>query len=372
MQVRRIDTDNHRDVRRFVHFPFGLYRDSRYWVPPLVSGMSRVLNRHKHPFYKRSDAVFFLAEDGGRVLGRIALLENGAYNGHNQTRTAQFGYLEMVDDEQVGRGLFDAFYDEARRRRLTRVSGPWSVLRTEGSGVLVEGFELQPAMGVPYNWPYYDGLILRQGLQKEHDTYSGALTGDHQLPERLYAIADRVRERSGFTVKTLADKREMRAWVPRVAETYRKAFANVHGFAPPTDEEIGAFAETIIAIADPRLIKLVLRCDEVVGFALAYPNVTRGLQRAHGRLWPLGWLHILLERRRTKHIDLNGVGLLPAYQGLGANALLYVEMTRSLLAFGVEYGDVVQVNEDNFKSLSDTAYLGVRWNKTHRHYCRDL
>lgn len=372
MQVRRVHTDSRRDVRRFVHFPFGLYRDSPYWVPPLVSAMSRVLDRDKHPFYQHSDAAFFVAEEGERVLGRIALLENRVYNAYNHTNTAQFGYLDLVDDAHVARALFGALFEEAHRRGLTRVSGPWSMLRSEASGVLVEGFDLQPAMGVPYNWPYYDGLIVQQGLQKEHDTFSGALVKGHQLPERVCAIAERVRQRSGFTVKTLADKREMRAWVPRVAETYRKAFAGVHGFAPPSDEEIGAFAETVIAIADPRLIKLVLKGHEVAGFVLAYPNVTRGLQKARGRVWPLGWLPILRERRRTRHVDLNGVGLLPAYQGLGANALLYVELTKSLVAFGAEYADVVQVNEDNHRSLSDTAAVGVRWNKIHRHYCCDL
>ncbi|NLG27823.1 MAG: hypothetical protein GX557_07910 [Chloroflexi bacterium] len=372
MRVRLIETDQRRDVERFIRFPYALYRDSPFWVPPLLAVQRRLLNKREHPFYRHSDADFFVAEEGVRTVGRIALLENRPFNAYHHSHTAQFGYLELVDDAAVAQALFDAVCQRARERGLDALSGPWTLLRTDGSGVLVKGFEHLPAMGIPYNPPYYDGLIQRQGLAKEYDTLSGYLVQGHQLPERIWTIAERVKEKRGFSVVTFADRREMRAWVPRVAELYRNAFAAARGFAPPSDGELAVFAETIIAVADPRLIKLVLKGEEVVGFILAYPNVTRGLQRAGGRLLPFGWYYLLRERRTTKHVDLNGVGLLPQYQGLGANALLYAELTRSLNAFGAEYADVVQVSEDNCKSFSDMETVGVRWHKVHRHYQRAL
>jgi len=372
MRVRQIDTQDRRDVRRFIRFPFDLYRDNPYWVPPFIADMELILNRSKHPYYRHSDAQFFLAEEGDRTLGRIALLENRIYNDYNHSKMAQFGHLELCEDEQVARGLFEAAFAWARSRGLTEISGPWGMLRSDGSGILVEGFDRQPAMGIPYNLPYYDRLIRAQGLEKEHDSLSGYLVKGHVLDERLYAIAERVKEKRGFTIKTFASKQEMRAWVPHVAEIYRQAFVGGHGFAPLADDEAAVFANGIIAIADPRLIKLVLKGSEVVGFILAYPNVTRGIQKTRGRLWPWGWYYLLREQRRSKHVDINGVGLLPVYQGLGANAVLYTELTKSLVEFGVEYADVVQVAEDNYKSYSDMEALGVKWNKVHRHYRKTL
>lgn len=372
MRVRLIEADQRRDVERFIRFPYALYRESPFWVPPLLDGQRRLLNKREHPFYRHSDADFFVAEEGPRVVGRIALLENRPFNAYHHSRTAQFGYLELVDDAAVAEALFDAVCQRARERGLNELCGPWVLVRTDGSGVLIKGFEHLPAMGIPYNPPYYDGLIQRQGLVKEYDALSGFLVQGHQLSERIWTIAERVKQKRGFSVATFADRREMRAWVPRMADLYRNAFARARGFAPLSDDELAIFAETIIAVADPRLIKLVLKGDEVVGFILAYPNVTRGLQRARGRLFPFGWYHLLRERRTTKHVDLNGVGLLPQYQGLGANALLYAELARSLIAFGAEYADVVQVSEDNYKSLSDMEALGVHWHKVHRHYQRSL
>jgi hypothetical protein len=110
----------------------------------------------------------------------------------------------------------------------------------------------------------------------------------------------------------------------------------------------------------------------VIGFIFAYPDISAGLQRARGRLWPLGWLHILIERKRTNWVNLNGVGVLPAYQGIGASILMYAELARAIKGFGFEHADFVQVGEDNLKSRADVEALGVRWYKRHRNYKRSL
>jgi len=128
----------------------------------------------------------------------------------------------------------------------------------------------------------------------------------------------------------------------------------------------------ILAIAAPRYMKLVMKGDEIVGFVFTYPDVSAGLQRARGRLWPLGWYHILRERGRTLWANGNGIGVLPEYQGLGASVLLYAEAVRTLWDSPFQHVDVVQVGEHNLKSRSMAEELGVNWYKAHRSYLRAL
>jgi hypothetical protein len=128
----------------------------------------------------------------------------------------------------------------------------------------------------------------------------------------------------------------------------------------------------IISVADPSLIKLVMKGDDVVGFIFSYHDVSAGLQKARGRLWPFGWFHILRDRKKTDWVNVNGVGLLPEYQGLGANTILYIEVAKSIQAFDFVHADIVQVNENNFASRSDMENMGVNWYKRHRNYKRDL
>jgi hypothetical protein len=145
----------------------------------------------------------------------------------------------------------------------------------------------------------------------------------------------------------------MRAWGYRIKDVNNAAFPDVWGFYPMGDDDIERSIQQLGFIADPRLIKLVLKDDRVIGFLLVYPDLSEGLQRAGGRLWPLGWWHILRERKRTRWLNINGLGLLPEYQGLGANTVLYTEMQKSVVARGADYADVAQVAETNLKSLGE-------------------
>lgn len=372
MQVRILDTNNPKDVEKFVDFPFRLYKDNKQWVPPLVSSAKKILNRDKHPFYKHSEADFFLAESSGRTFGRLAVMENRNYNNYRNTKAAFFGFLEVIEDEDVSKALFSAAFEWARERNLETMVGPRGMNPTGATGMLVEGFEHRPAMNIPYNFPYYDGFVKAAGFEKDTDHLSGVLPGDYELPERIMRIAEKIKKRRGMWIKSFKDKDEIRQWVPRVFEVYSTAFADSHTFFPPTEEEKTMIAETIIEITDPGLVKGVMKDEELIGFIISYYDLSAALQRSRGRLWPFGWYWLLTERRRTKWANVNGAGLLPEYQGLGANVLLYTELARTIKEYGFEYADLVQVNEVNRASMADMEAVGVKWYKRHRAYKRNL
>ncbi len=372
MQIHQLDTTSRRQVDAFVRFPFRLYRSCSQWVPPLISDVKRALNQRKHPFYSHSAAAFFLAEDDGQTVGRLAVMEHRPHNEHLGTATAFFGLFEAIDSARVSQGLFEAAFDWARDRHLDTMAGPRILGGAEPAGILVEGFEHRPALGMAYNYPYYDALVRAAGFEKEGDNLSGYLSGDYELPERFFRLAEVVKERRGLWVKTFQSKDEMRQWAPRVAHVYQTAFAEFEDSAPPTDDEIEAFSNTLITIADPSLPKLVMHDDEVIGFLFAYHDISAALQKARGRLFPLGWYHLLTERRRTDWVNINGMGVLPSYQGRGAVILLYTEVAKTIKSFGFRHADIVAVGEDNVKSRTDMETIGVQWYKRHRTYRREL
>jgi hypothetical protein len=164
----------------------------------------------------------------------------------------------------------------------------------------------------------------------------------------------------------------MRRWIYRIGKVYNESFSDNWEYCPLTQEEMDVVADRLIAIADPRLIKLVMKEDEIVGFAFAFPDISAAIQRTKGRVWPFGWIHLLREFKRTKWINLNGLGLLEGHRGVGANTVLYTELDKSVKDFGFEHADVVQVEENNTKSLGEMAAIGVKWYKRHRIYRRVL
>ena len=374
MQVHKIDTARARDVRQFIRFPFDLYESCPQWVPPLIPDMKLALNRNKYPFYRNSDADFYVVKSEGETLGRIAAIENRLYNRHHGTKVAFFYYLDVVNDVQVSRLLFETAFEWARARDLDTMYGPNGLLRADGHGLLVEGFEHRPAIGIAYNHSYYGDLVEDAGFEKSHDYLSGHITKGYDLPQRFYDIAERIKTRRGYRIKTFNSQRELLALAPDLHQIYEEAFVQVWGFYPVEQEEIEALIRRISAIADPHLIKLVLKEDEPVGFAIAYPDVSAAIQRIKGRLWPFGWIQLLLERKRTEWVNFNGVGVLPKYQGIGANAVLYTELGHTLAhtEHNFKHGDFVQVADTNVESLGDAMAMQMDFYKRHRVYRRVL
>ncbi|MCK4898441.1 MAG: hypothetical protein KAS38_06680 [Anaerolineales bacterium] len=332
------------------------------------------LNREKHPYYEHSEADFFIAERDGQDVGRIAILENKPFNKYHDTRKAQFYLFECENDQQAATALFNRAFEWAQKRNLDQVIGPKGFGALDGYGLLVEGYEHRQTMTMMnYNYPYYPHLIEALGFEKEVDFVSCYLNAEKfRLPERVHRIAKRVQQRGSLGIKRFNSKKELRAWVPRIGRAYNKAFVDNWEYYPLTDNEINFILDTILTVADPRLIKVITHDNDAVGFLFGFPDLSSALQKAKGRLLPFGIIHLLMEMRRTKWIALNGAGILPEFQGRGGNALLYAEMENTIHDNDFEHADLTQVGETAVQMRQDLVSLGGEPYKNHRVYRKEL
>jgi len=375
LAIEKVDTGNKSQVRRFVELPYRLYANTPPWVPPLLIDAYTYLNRKKHPFHEHSDVDFFLALRDGKDVGRIAAIENKPFNKYHNTKKADFYFFDCEDDLDAGTALFDTVSDWAQRRGLNGLVGPKGMGPLDGYGVLVFGYEHRQTMTMlNYNFPYYQQLVEAQGFVKEVDFVSCFLPADKfQIPERVERITQRVMQRGGLEVKKFKNKKELVSWAPRIGKAYNDAFVNNWEYYPLTQREIDFVVENIMTIADHRLIKIIAHGEDVVGFLFAFHDISAALQRAHGRLFPFGLIDILLELRRTDTVAVNGMGILPEYQGHGGNALLYSEMGHTLLDFKqFVHVEMAQVAETTGQMRADLKNLnGVEY-KNHRVYRKSI
>jgi hypothetical protein len=333
-----------------------------------------MMDRHKHPFYEHSDADFFIAVRDGRDMGRIAALENRRYNATHDTRQAQFYLFDCEDNAEAAGALFERVFEWAHRRGLDQVVGPKGFGALDGYGLLVEGFEHRQMMTMMnYNYEYYPRLVEALGFEKEVDFVSCYIEADaFRLPERIHRIAGRVKRRSSLTVQRFRSKRELVKWAGRIGEAYNRAFVDNWEYYPLTEREIDFLVSNLLTVANPRLIKIITHGDDVVGFLFGFPDVSAALQRAKGHLYPWNIADLLVELRRTKWVALNGAGILPEFQGLGGNTLLYSEMENTIREFGFLHADLTQVAETAVQMRSDLVNLGGKPYKNHRVYVRRL
>jgi hypothetical protein len=373
MQIRQIDPNNRKEVQRFLDLPFRLYAHTPQWVPPLSIDARRIFNHRRHPFYQSGEAAFWLALDGAnQAVGRLAVLDDQKYNQYNQEHTAFFYLFECQEDLQAATGLFEAGFAWARQRGLQRMEGPKGFTPFDGLGLLVRGFEHRPAFGLPYNLPYYANLVEGAGFTGVGELVSGYLSARTVLPERIHQVAEALKRRRGLRVARYCTRRELRELAGCLKDLYNSSLGGTQGNAPLTDEEVKAMADQMTWFADPRLIKIVYKGEQPVGFLFAYPDISAALQRTQGRLFPFGWLDLLLELRRTRWININGAGMIEGYRGLGGTALLFSEMYKSVAECSYEHADIVQIGVENDNMQREMRGFGIDFYKAHRLYTRQL
>jgi hypothetical protein len=373
MNIIQLNLANKQQIQDFLSLPSRIYRDIPQWVPPLEGEERARLDLRRYPFYRHSEAAFFLKYRDGIPVGRLAVLDNRLYNDHNHEETAFFYMFECEPEPVSASGLFESAFDWAQRRRLNKVLGPRGFTALDGLGLLVRGFERRPALGMPYNPPYYSELIEAQGFEKDAEIVSGYLGPDIQFPERIHELAARIRERRGLRIARFRTRRELRAVLRHMKTLYNSALGGTTGGTPITDEEIKALASQMLWFADPNLIKIVMKDDRPVGFLLAYPDFSAALQKTKGRLFPFGWVTILREIHTTNWININGAGMIEEYRGLGGTAILYSEMFKSVVE-NPHYrnAEVVQIGLENEKMQREMENFGVDFYKMHCTYRKNL
>jgi hypothetical protein len=373
MNISNINLNDRRQVRNFLGLPSRIYRDIPQWVPPLEGDERLRLNTKRYPFYKHSTAAFFLACQDETPVGRLAVLDNRRYNDYNHAKTAFFYLFECNPDPEAARGLFESAFDWARGRGLDRMVGPKGFTALDGLGLLVKGFELRPAMGLPYNPAYYPEFIEAQGFMKANEIVSGYLGEDIQFPERIHELAARIRERRGLQIARFRTRGDLRRMLSHLKALYNGALGGTSEGTPITDGEIKSLADQMLWFADPHLIKIVMKDEKPVGFLLAYPDISTALQKTKGRLFPFGWITILRELRTTDWININGAGMIEEYRGLGGTAVLYSEMFKSVTENPrYRHAEVVQIGLENKKMMHEMENFGVDFYKTHCVYQKSL
>jgi hypothetical protein len=363
------------DAEEFIRFPHRLYAGCDQWVPWFDRSIRDLIAR-RHPYFDHSDAEFFIARDGEETVGRIVLLENRRFNEKHGERACCFYFYDVVDRREVTRSLFAHAQRWARARGLDRIVGPMLFGAVGGQGLLVEGFEHRAAMTMMgYHYPYYRAHLEAEGFTKRKDYLSfQADPRTYVLPERIARIAEVTMKRGRFEVRRYRSRRDLRDDAALVGAMYNEVLASFNEGPVLTDREVARVVAELLSVVDPRLIKILARDSQIVGFLLTYPDLSEAMQRCRGRLGPISLIRLKRESSKTRRLIVNGMGILPEYQRLGGNALLYAELTRTAQEQPGRFvhADFTQIAESTDLMLTDLTTLGGEPYKRHRLYEKRL
>jgi hypothetical protein len=365
------------DRKAFVDFAWDVYRDDPYWVPPLKDEVHGLLDPKKNPWFGHGEAELWLAERGGRVVGRISAQVDELVQVHMEPGTGQWGMFEALDGEAAA-ALIATAEEWLRGRGMVRALGPISISIWDEPGLLIEGFEESPLVMMGHHRPEYRAWIETAGYDKAKDLYTFELDiRIDMIPviERLITTGEvnpRIRIRN-------VDKSNFDQEAAIILDILNDAWSDNWGFVPLTDAEIAYAGKKLKPIIVEDLVKIAEVDGEPVAFMITIPDMNEMIRDLDGRLFPFGWAKLLwrLHKVATKRVRVPLMGVRKSLQGgrmATQLAFMLIEFTRRVCVgkYGINVGEFGWVLEDNQGMMSIAQLPGANINHTYRIYRKPL
>jgi GNAT superfamily N-acetyltransferase len=355
------------DRRAFVDLPYRLYRDDPIWVPPLRMAEAALMDRRKNPFFEHAEVEHFLARRDGRVVGRIAAIENRRHNEVHEDRTGFFGFFDVEADPGATVALLEAARTWVGARGLDPMRGPVNYSTNDSCGVLVEGFDESPRILMPYNRPDYDELLRAAGLVGVKDLLALWISTENPVPPRFQRVVDRVLERRGITVRPIARDR-FDEELPILLDLYNRSWEKNWGFVPATEAEFRHAASDLKALLHPALSGVAEKNGVPVGFAVFIRDLNVLLRGTRGRLFPFHWLRLLLGIKKIGPARCVLLGIVPEARGSAINEAFFARALTQGAQVGCPGAEAGWVLADNHAMLAPIEAAGGELRKRYRMY----
>jgi len=375
MEVLIKEVTTKKELKKFVKFKIDLYKGNPYHVPGLIFDEIMTLSKDKNPAFEVADAICFLAYRDNKIVGRIAGIIHHRCNEKWNQQNARFGFVDFIDDAEVVDKLFDAVENWAREKGMKALHGPLGFTDLDHEGLLIEGYDQLGTMAALHNYPYYANHIERLGFQKDLDWYEFKIFIPREVPEKHLRIAEIVKKKYGLRVHKFKKRKEIWPYAQRIFETLNQAYSVLYGFSALTPKQIDYYVKMYIPMLRLDLVTLIIReaDDAVVGFGITLPSLSKAMQKARGRLFPFGFIHLLKAlNSKCDIVDLYLIGVLPEYRNKGVNALLFTDLIPIFNKLGAIYAESNPELETNSAVQSQWDYFKVEHHKTRRAYSKPL
>lgn len=362
----KVVSPTYNELKQFVRFAIDLYKDNNYYVPALVVDEINTLSPKKNPALDFCDAKYFMAYKDGKPVGRIAGIINTQVNQRTNANVVRFGFVDFIDDQEVVDALFDAVIQWGKEKGMDTLTGPLGFTDMDREGALIEGYEEVSTMATVYNFPYYIDHYKRMGLEQDAQWVEFNITIPEGVPEKHQRISDIISRKYGVSNAHFKSKKELvAAYGQDIFKLVNEAYDQLYGYSPLTPKQIDHYLKMYIPIVRLENLSLIVDSDkQLIGVGLAMPSLSKALIKGRGRLFPMGWYHLLKAlKAKNDTVDLLLIAVKPEYQSKGVNALIFTDLIPSFIKSGYTNAETNPELDMNHKVQSQWQYFEHRLHK---------
>lgn len=363
------------NLKQFTQFQIDLYDGNPYFVPPLITDDVETLSPDVNPAFDFCESVYFMAYRDGKPAGRIAGILNKQVNEHHKTQNARFGFIDFIDDLEVSAALLEAVENWAREKGMKKLIGPLGFTDLDHEGMLVEGFQELSTMATIYNNAYYPQHLEKLGYKKESDWVEFIIDVPDSVPEKMNRIAELVKKKYGLKVLKYDNRKRIKAEYGRALfHLINDSYDGLYEYSHLTERQIDYYINLYLDLLNLDLVTLIVDKEgKLVGVGISMPSMSRALQKSKGKLFPIGWWHLLKGLKgKNDRVDLLLVAVKPEYQNKGVNALLFQDLIPYYQKNGYKWAESNPEMETNSKVQSQWEYFNYRQHRRRRSFYKEL
>lgn len=331
------EVKNKKELKSFVTFPFSLYKDSEYWVPPIISDEVATLSADKNPAFLHAEARFFLAYKNNEIVGRVAAIMNWTEINEQKVKKMRFGWFDTINDIDVSKALLDQVALIGNEHNLEYIEGPVGFSNLDKNGALTYGFDHIGTMATWYNYPYYIEHFKQLGYVTEKEYIESKFSFINLPIERFVRANDIILKRFKLKAGSYTKTKEIIPHLDSMFNLFNQSYSKLSSFVPISDPQRDYFKKKFINFINPEYIKFVFDADgKMVAFAIVLPSFSEALQETKGKLFPFGFLKLLKAKKTSKTALFYLIGVDPQYQNKGVTAVIFNEFHKSFTKQGIE------------------------------------
>jgi hypothetical protein len=373
MSLRLIEVSSKKDLKKFIAFPYELYKNNKYFIPPLRFDEIKTLDKKVNPAFDFCESKYWLVYKDDRVVGRIAGIINSKFNEKFNKKEARFGWIDFEDDESISSLLCDTVEKWAIEKGMKSIHGPLGFTDMDGEGMLIEGYEEVSTLGSIYNYPYYRAHIEKFGYQKDIDWIEFRVNIVSSTPGKIARIAEIALQRNKLHVPVFKKAKDMLPYARDIFYLINETYKDLYGFVELTDRQIDCYVKQYFSFIRPEYLPLVLdENNKLAAFGITMPSLNKALQKIDGKLFPFGFLHILKEMKISDSLDLYLTAVRTDLQNKGVNALLIDQINKVCIKNGIKYVETNRELESNDKVQAQWKLYDARQHKRRRCYQKAL
>lgn len=365
IEIKRVITSH--DLKKFIAFPYKLYANNKYWCPPLRFDERNTLRKDKNTAFDFCEAEYWLAYKGNEIVGRIAGIINHMGNERWNEKLIRFGWIDFIDDLNVSQRLIETIEKWGKEKGMTGVHGPLGFSDMDNEGMLIKGFDEVHIMSSIYNYPYYPVHMEKLGFGKAADWVQWEFGVAPTIPDKVERLSQLVQEKYHLRLLKAKKTKDLLPYAKKMFSMLNVAFAELYGFTSLTEKQIDSYIKQYFGFIRPEFVSFVLdQNDDMVGFGVSMPSLTKALQKCNGKLFPFGFIYILRALKKNDTIDMYLNAVRPDYHGKGINALYYNELHKAYIKAGIKKAVTSPQLEDNAKALTIWKNFNGRQHMTRR------